>query len=317
MEQVRTTEAKTPEKKKSKKVRKSTIEHWSMCALPILHIVVFCYLPLFGIIIAFKDYKYVDGILGSEWNGLDNFKVFFMGRSFKKIVANTVFMNLLQIFCGNLAAITLAILTYNLKSRIKVKIFQTALITPNFMSWVIAAYMVYAFLHPTNGFINQVLISVGMDPVNWYGDPGPWRVILIICDIWKEFGMGSIMYYAALMAIDQELFDACAIDGGGKWARVRYIMFPAMTAIIVIKLIFALGGIFGGDFGLYYQVPRNISTLYPVTDILPTYIFRLTRVDGNFATGAAAGLIQNIVGFFLVIATNFVVKKIDPEKALF
>ncbi len=302
---------------KKKKWNKSQFEFWSMCILPMLHIVIFCYIPLFGIIIAFKDYKFARGIFGSKWCGLDNFKVFLSSNDFLHIAWNTVYMNIIMIITGTIAAILLAILMYNLKSRLCTKIFQTMLITPNFLSWVIASYMVFAFLNPTYGLLNQFLIKFGLPEYDWYQTPWAWRFILPICNIWKGFGMGSILYYAALMAISPELFEALEIDGGKRRHKVWYIMLPEIVPILCIQTIFAVGGIFGGDFGLFYQVPRNVGVLYSVTDIIPTYIFRVMRVQGDMGVSSAAGLLQSVVGFALVFATNTIVRKVDPERSLF
>lgn len=303
--------------KRKKRADRNVIELWSMTVIPILFIVVFCYLPMFGIIIAFKDYRYAQGIFGSRWCGLDNFRVFLSSKEFLHITWNTVKMNALLIIATNLAAIILAILLYNLKSRNATKVYQTMLITPNFLSWVIAAYMVFAFLSPTNGLLNKIIEAFGGKAVDWYSKPGAWPWILTIADIWHTFGMGSILYYAALMGISPELFEAVDIDGGTRWHKIRHIMLPELVPIICIKLIFAVGGIFGGDFGLFYQVPRNVGALYSTTDIIPTYIFRMMRVQGEMGISSAAGLLQSVVGFILVMATNALVRKIDPERSLF
>ena len=304
-------------KKKKKQINWSLVELWSMTIIPILCIVVFCYLPMFGIIIAFKDYRYAQGIFGSKWCGLENFRVFLGSTEFIHVIWNTVKMNVIMIVVDNAAAILLAVLLYNLHSRTATKIYQTALITPNFLSWVIVAYMVFAFLSPTNGFLNKIIESMGGTSIDWYSAPGAWPYILTIASVWKGFGMGSILYYAALMGISPELFEAVDIDGGKRWHKVRYIMLPELVPIICIKLIFAVGGIFGGDFGLFYQVPRNVGALYSTTDIIPTYIFRMMRVQGEMGISSAAGLLQSVVAFFLVIGTNALVKKIDPERSLF
>ena len=288
-----------------------------MTIIPILCIVVFCYLPMFGIIIAFKDYRYAQGIFGSKWCGLENFRVFLGSTEFIHVIWNTVKMNVIMIIVDNAAAILLAVLLYNLHSRTATKVYQTMLITPNFLSWVIVAYMVFAFLSPTNGFLNKIIESMGGTSIDWYSTPGAWPYILTIASVWKGFGMGSILYYAALMGISPELFEAVDIDGGKRWHKVRYIMLPELVPIICIKLIFAVGGIFGGDFGLFYQVPRNVGALYSTTDIIPTYIFRMMRVQGEMGISSAAGLLQSVVAFFLVIGTNALVKKIDPERSLF
>lgn len=315
MTEIKLNKKRKPNRSQSKS--KIQVEFWSMCTLPILYIIIFCYIPMIGIIIAFKDYRFASGIFGSEWCGLQNFKVFLNSADFLNVVWNTVKMNAILIIAGNAAAMCLAILLYNLKSSLSAKIFQTCLISPNFLSWVIASYMVFAFLSPSNGTLNRMLVAMGTESVDWYSTPGAWPYILTIASVWKSFGMESILYYAALMGISPELFEALSIDGGKKWHKIRYIMVPEMVPIICIKLIFAVGGIFGGDFGLFYQVPRDVGALYSTTDIIPTYIFRMMRVNGEMGISTAAGLIQSVVGLCLVLGTNAVVKKIDPERSLF
>ncbi len=295
---------------------RSQIEFWTMCAIPIVFIIVFCYVPLYGILIAFKDYKLGRGIFKSDWVGFRNFTKLFASDSVWGIIRNTVVRNVINIITGEAAAIALAILLYNLKSRTSTKVLQTMLITPNFLSWVVAAYMCYAILNVNYGLLNQLLAVFGMQPKNWYLEAGAWRFILPIANIWKGFGMGSIMYYAALMAISPEIFEALDIDGGKKWHKIRYIMLPELVPIICIKLIFAVGGIFGGDFGLFYQLSIDSPELRSVTDTMPTYTYRLL-ITGELKDSTAIGLLQSFVGFLLVLATNFTVKAIDPERSLF
>ena len=303
--------------KAKKKINRSEIEFWSMCILPMLHIVVFCYLPLFGIIIAFKDYKFARGIFGSSWCGLDNFKVFLTSKEFIHIAWNTVYMNFILILTSTIAAILLAIFMYNLKSSLCTKVFQTMLITPNFMSWVIVSYMVFAFLNPTYGLLNRMLEALGIEGCDWYQMPEAWRFILPIANIWKGFGMGSILYYAALMGLDSALFEAAEVDGASKWQVRWYIIIPSLAQIITITTILKIGNIFRADFGLFYQVTRDVGMLYPTTDVIDTYIFRTMRELGDMGRSSAAGLLLSVVGLVTVLITNGVIKKFNPDNALF
>lgn len=290
---------------------------YSMCALPVILVFIFCYLPMGGIIIAFKDYRFNQGIFGSKWVGFDNFKFFFSTDAFARITWNTLFMNFIFITTSTIAAVVLAVMLFELRSRLATKVFQTIYITPFFMSYVIVAYMVYAFLNPRYGMVNQWLMKIGGDAVDWYSSPQYWPVILMIVNIWKGIGMSSIYYYATLMGIDSSLFEAAKIDGAGKLKQTWYITFPSLVPIIMLFTITAIGNIFRGDFGMFYQVTRNVSALYPTTDIIDTYVFRALREIGDMGMGSAVGLMQSAVGLVLVIITNTVVKKIDDGLALF
>lgn len=292
------------------------VQFWIMCALPLFLIILFCYVPMGGIIIAFKDYRYSDGIFGSKWNGLDNFKLFFNSDEFLKIASNTLIMNGTFIVVGIIAAVTLAILLYDVRSRNLTKIFQTVLITPNFISWVIVAYMVYGFLNPRMGILNTFLNNFGIESIDWYSKPGAWPYILTIANVWKNVGMDSIIYYATLMEIDASLFEAADIDGANKLQKIRAITLPTLVPLITMLTILKIGGIFGGDFGLFYQVTRDVGALYETTDIMSTWIFRTMR-SGSMGISAAAGLLQSVVGMVLVILTNTIVKKIDSDMSLF
>ena len=314
---TKTTEkVKTTEKKK-RKFTVDELQDYSLLILPLLLIFVFSYLPIFGIIIAFKDYRYDLGIFGSKWVGLDNFKYFFQSDSFVRITWNTLSMNFLFIAIGTSAAVIVAVLLFYLRSRKATKVYQTMMITPHFVSWVIAAYILYAFLSPRFGLLNVLLNKFGMDKIDWYSDAKYWPVILVISSVWKKVGMDSVMYYAALMGIDSTMFEAAEIDGAGKVKIFLYIIIPSLVPIISILTIMSIGGIFRADFGLFYQLPRNIGVLYKTTDVIDTFIFRTMREIGDMGMSSAVGLLQSFVGLILVLLTNHVSKKINPDNALF
>ncbi len=288
-----------------------------MCAIPMLLVFVFSYLPMGGIIIAFKNYKFNKGIFGSEWVGFKNFEYFFTSNDFYRITRNTIVMNLLFISTGLICAVALAILLYELKSRTATKVYQTLLITPNFISWVIVAYMAYSFLQPQNGVLNQFLVNVlHIKAVDWYATPMAWPFIFVIASIWKSVGMNSVIYYAALMGIDQSLFEAARIDGANKRQIVWNIIVPGLLSLMTILTILNIGGIFRANFDVFYQLPRDIGTLYPTTDVIDTYIFRTMRVIGDMGMSTAVGLLQSVVGFVMVNLTNAISKKVS-EISLF
>ncbi len=310
------TEINTKPKKKRRLTRRR-LEIYSMTVIPLLYIFIFCYLPFYGIIIAFKNYKFSQGIFGSEWCGFDNFKFLFLSQDFTNAVKNTLIMNLIFIATGTIAALLIAILMYNVKSRHATKVYQTVLLTPHYLSWVIGAYVVYALLQPQSGLVNTMLHNLGFTGVDWYNKPGVWPVVLTICNIWKHIGMDSIFYYAALMGIDEALLEAAEIDGANGRKKVYYVMIPEILSIVVMLTIMKFGGIFHADFGLFYQVPRNLPALYSTTDVLDTFVFRSMRELGDMGMSSAAGLLQSVVGFVLLLTVNKLSKKISEEGALF
>ena len=288
-----------------------------MCAIPLLLVFVFCYLPMGGIVIAFKNYTYSGGIFGSKWCGFKNFEFLFESNDFFNITWNTLSMNTIFIVIGVISALTVGILLYQLTSRTATKVFQTMLITPYFLSWVIVAYLLYALINPEFGMLNVIRKSMGMDVINYYSMPKAWPAILTIANVWKNVGIDSVIYYAALMGISQDLFEAADIDGANSREKVRYIIIPELKKLIIMLTILKIGNIFRADFGLFYQLPQDIGALYSTTDVMDTYIFRTMRVLGNMGMSSAAGLLQSVVGFVLVVITNTIVKKIDPDSSMF
>ena len=297
--------------------KQDKIQLYLFCAIPLVLVFVFSYLPMAGIVIAFKNYKYNLGIFGSKWVGFKNFEFLFKSNDFLRLIRNTVGMNFLFIILGTTAAIAVAILLFETTGRRNVKTYQTILITPNFLSWVVVSYMVYALLNPELGMTNRLLEHFGFQAVDWYSKPNAWPVILTITSVWQSVGMNSVIYYASLMGISSELFEAAEIDGANRWQKIIHITIPSIIPLIVMMTILRIGNMFRADFGLFYQVTRNVGTLYQTTDVLDTYIFRTLRVTNNMGMSAAAGLLQSVVGFILVMLTNRLVKKHDPNMALF
>lgn len=313
------------EKKKTKykhKLTSSDIQLYSMCLLPLLTVFIFKYLPMGGTLIAFKDYKFNLGIFGSQWVGFSNFEYFFKSNVFVELVRNTLFNNFLFILFGTLSSLLVAILLFEVKSRMATKIYQTILITPFFMSWVIVAYMVYAILNSNYGYLNQILSLFGIQGIDWYSKPKAWYVILTITYVWKNVGMDSVVYYAALMGIDSSLIEASEIDGANKVKRTIHVVLPTLIPLISILTILKIGNIFRADFGLFYTVTQDGASgnLYETTNVIDTYIFRTfreTTTGNSYGLTTAVGLLQSVVGMVLVILTNWTAKKIDPDMALF
>lgn len=312
----------TTMKKKKKKISSSDLQLYSLCVIPVLLVFIFNYIPMGGIIIAFKNYKFNLGIFKSPWVGFSNFEFFFKSNVFVQLIRNTLFNNFLFIVFGIAASLIVAILLFELKSRTATKIYQTLMITPHFMSWVIVAYMVYAILNPNYGYLNQLLGLFGIENIDWYSKPNAWPIILTITMIWKCVGMDSVVYYASLMGIDTSLFEAAEVDGANKFQRTIHIVLPSLVPLITILTILKIGGIFRADFGLFYTVTQDGASgnLYETTNVIDTYIFRTFKdnATGNsYGLTAAVGLLQSIVGMILVIITNWASGKIDKDLGLF
>ncbi|MBO9607756.1 MAG: sugar ABC transporter permease [Paenibacillaceae bacterium] len=282
----------------------------------LLYFLIFHYLPMVGVVLAFKDYKYSLGILGSEWIGFTNFKFFFTSQDAWRITRNTVGYSSAFIVLGNAAAIFVALLLYEVRSRAALKYYQTTMILPRFLSWVLVSYISYTLLSPTMGVFNQALEGLGFEPVTWYSEAKVWPYLIISFEMWKTVGLSSIIYYAALMSIDNELFEAARIDGANRWRQVWAISIPSLTPVMTILVILAIGGLFRGDFGLFYQLPRDVGALYPTTDIIDTYVYRGLR-NGDIGMTAAVGLFQSVVGLALILIANGIIRKVKPENAIF
>ncbi len=295
---------------------RDNLEFLLIAAPGIILLFLFNYLPMFGLVIAFKNYNPNLGIIKSKWNGLKNFEFFFTSPDASRIIRNTIMYSLAFMFVTLICAVILALLFYALRSRIALKAYNTIAILPQFMSMVLIAYIVYAFLNPVSGVLNKVIALFGAEAVDWYGKPGAWPFILTFVNTWKSVGMQSIIYYAALMSIDDSLYEAAALDGANKFKQTVHISIPHLIPIMTIQTILAFGHIFSGDFGLFYQTTRDIGTLYPTTDIINTYVFRGLK-NGSLSVSTAIGLVQSVLGLIMVVTVNKIVKKISPENSLF
>ncbi len=282
----------------------------------ILYFIIFHYLPMFGVIMAFKDFKYHLGILGSEWVGLKNLDFFFQSQDAWRITRNTVGYSLLFIVVGNAAAASVALLLFEVRNRLALKYYQTTMILPTFVSWVLVGYISYTLLNPSLGLLNQAITAMGFEAVNWYSEPRYWPFILTVFSLWKGIGLSSIIYYAALMGTDPEIYEAAKIDGANRWKQSLHVSIPSLAPVMTIIVLLAIGDTFRGDFGLFYQIPRDVGVLYPTTDIIDTYVFRGLK-GGQLGMTAAVGLFQSFVGLVLIVFSNAIIRKVKPENALF
>lgn len=289
-----------------------------LAAPGLLYLFVNNYLPMFGIFIAFKEIDYSKGLWGSDWVGFKNFEFLFRTNDAFIMTRNTLLYNLAFIVVGTIVSIILAILLYELKNRLSSKLFQSAILFPNLVSMVIVSYLVFAFLNSDSGLINlSILRPLGLEEISWYSEPKYWPFILLITYLWKTAGYTTIVYFAFIAGIDNSIYEAAKIDGAGKLRQITSITLPLLKPAVTLMVLLAIGRIFNSDFGLFYQVPLNSGALYGVTQTIDTYVYRALMQMHDLGMSSAAGLYQSVVGFVLIIAANKLVKKVDPDNALF
>lgn len=284
----------------------------------LLYLLINNYLPMGGLVAAFKQVNFTTGIWNSPWVGFKNFEFLFKTDEAMIITRNTILYNLAFIVIGIVFGIFLAILISEIINERARKLYQSAVLVPFLMSIVIVSYIVYAFFSAENGMINNTILRLlGKDPVNWYSEPKYWPFILIFVHTWKGIGYGCLIYLSTIIGIDKSLYEAASLDGAGKWKQIRHVTLPALKGTVIVLMLLNIGKIFYADFGLFYQVPMDAGQLYNATNVIDTYVYRSLLKLGNTGMAAAAGFYQSIVGFVLVMASNLIVRKTNPENALF
>ncbi|MGN1025885.1 MAG: ABC transporter permease [Faecousia sp.] len=286
--------------------------------------ILFCYLPMFGIVLAFKDYRIVDAgksflynLLHSDWAGFKNFQYFLTLKDFPMIFRNTILYNLVFIVLDIVLPVGLAIMISNIYSKRKSKVYQTLMFMPHFMSWVVISYFVYAFLVTDKGLLNSIIRACGGENINWYSEPKYWPVILTIMHVWKVLGYSMVVYLASITGIDTSLYEAAVLDGASKAQQARYITLPSLQPIIIMMFILSVGRIFSSDFGLFYQVTRGAGQ--PLTPMVATFdvkIYQMVTSSAKIGQNAAASMFQSIIGCITILTANAIVRKVDKASAL-
>nr|WP_240548357.1 ABC transporter permease subunit [Paenibacillus lignilyticus] len=282
----------------------------------LLFVFAFSYLPMFGLVMAFQNYTYSGGIFGSDWAGFKNFEFFFNSQDAFRVTRNTILMNAACIILGLAASVVCGLLLAEMGKR-AVRFFQTILFFPYFLSWVVVGYLTYILLNPSYGVINHVLESFHFTGIDWYSDPKYWPYILILTYLWKNVGYTAIIFFTGLMSIDPSYYEAAQIDGASRFQQIMRISIPLLMPLILLLFMLNVGRIFFSDFGMFYFVPQNAGALYSVTDVIDTYVYRSLRVVGDIGMATAVGLYQSVVGFILVLFTNYIVKRVNPDSSMF
>lgn len=282
-----------------------------------LLVFVFSYLPMGGIVLAFKQFNYQKGIFGSPWVGFDNFRFFFLSGRAYEITRNTFLYNLAFLTVNTLLKLTFAIILSEIRARHFKKFAQSMMFFPTFISWVVVGSMFYNIFNYDHGVLNSVLGLFGIDPVDVYNAPEIWKYLLVFFKAWKDVGYGVVIYLSAIVSIDTELYEAAELDGANLFQRIRRITIPLLVPTMVLLVLLDIGQIFKGDFGLFYQLIGSNGKLFAATDIIDTYVFRALLQSSDVGMAAAAGLYQSVLCFIAIIATNTIVKKVKSDYALF
>lgn len=296
---------------------KRIIPFYIMMLPGVVYLIINNYIPMFGVVIAFKKLDVRKGIFGSPWIGLDNFKFLFSSSDAWTVTRNTLGYNIVGMLLGIVLALTMAILLNEVKSKNTTKMYQSLILLPYLMSWVVVSYLGYAILSADSGMANGLLRSMGMETVNWYNEKKYWPFILVFSSLWKGIGYSMIVYYSSIVGISQDYYEAARLDGATKWQQVAKITLPLMKTTIITMVILGLGQIMRSDFGLFYQMPRNSGALYSVTRTLDVYVFNALMNNSDFGMSSAAAFFQSIVGFFMILGANTLVKKVSKESAMF
>ncbi|WP_300349250.1 ABC transporter permease subunit [Clostridium sp.] len=282
---------------------------------------VFAYLPMFGVVVAFKRWRihggFFESLFNSKWVWFDNFKFLFKSSDAWLITKNTVLYNMVFIVLGILLPVTLAILLNELINKKLAKFYQSSMFLPYFLSWVVVSYCLYAFLSPEKGYINGLIEAMGGEGISWYTEPKYWPFIIIFMSQWKAVGYGTVVYLASICGIDKSYYEAAMIDGATKFQQIKYITLPLLKPVMIIMFITSIGGMFRGDLGLFYQLPKDSGALYPVTNVIDTYVYRGLMNLGDIGMSSAASLYQSFVGLILIVTSNAIVRKVDEENAFF
>ena len=303
---------------------KKTLMLLSMVAPGAIWLLLLRYLPMGGIILAFKNYKiypkdptFLNNLIHSKWVGLDNFKFLFTTGDSWVMIRNTLAYNIVFIILGVIIPVAFAVIMSELSKKFVAKTYQTLMFFPYFLSWVVVSYFLNAFIDAQYGLIPMAQRAAGETAVSWYTTPGPWPYIIVFANLWKNVGYSTVLYLAAITGIDQTQYEAAAIDGASKWQQILHVTLPNLRTMIAILFILNVGKIFNADFGLFWNVPMQNGALFSVTQVIDTYIYRVLMNTGHIGQSTAAGLLQNIVGFICIIGANAVVKNIDSDSTLF
>lgn len=313
-------ERKARKKFSLKPLAKDMSTNWEMYLMlipAVAFFIIFSYIPMAGIVIAFKNYNVIDGIFGSPWVGLKNFEFFFQSGTAWTVTKNTVLFNLAFLVVNVTLEVAVAICISELGKKKLYKFCQSAMLLPHFISWVVVSIFLFGILNFETGSLNRILMAIGLEPIQVYSSTKAWPFILVALNAWKAVGYGSIVYLSAIMGVDTSCYEAAEIDGASQWQRIRYITLPLIKPTIITMVMLSLGSLMRGNFELFYQIIGNNGMLFESTDIIDTYVFRSLLTSSNMGMNSAAALYQSVLCFVFITVVNAIVRKVDRDNALF
>ncbi|MDQ6421429.1 ABC transporter permease subunit [Paenibacillus sp. LHD-117] len=298
------------------------VPFYLMMSPGLLFIAVMCYIPMGGVLIAFKDYNARDGIFGSPWMDplFKNFEFFFKSEAARTVTFNTLFYNIIEMVTVTVGALLLAILLSEVKNKFLSATYKGSILLPVFLSWIVVQYILFGLLSVDRGMINNMITSTGGEAIYWYSEPDYWRFILPFAYLWKNIGYYSVLYVAAIAGINTDYYEAAQLDGASKWQQVKYVTLPLLKPIIIVLSLLWVGKLFNGglgDWNGFYTLANDSGALYASTDVIDTLVFRSLKKLNDYGMSSAIGLYQAVVGFVLVLVSNYIIKKTDPDSALF
>jgi len=289
---------------------------YAMTIPSVIWIAIFCYYPMYGVLIAFKKFSYKKGIWKSPWVGLDNFEFLFNYNGVARIFANTIFLNILFLAASTICSILLALVFVEIKNKVYNRIVQTIAIFPHFVSWTVVAMFMSGIIGGS-GILTKVVTDITGTNPDYYTSPNIWPLVLVLLRIWQGAGYGTIVYVAAITGFDQEMYEAARVDGATRLQQITKLTLPLLKTTAIMLTIMGVGKIFNGDFGMIYALVGDNATLFPTTDVVDTFVYRALRQMNNLGMSTATSLFQSVVGLVLVFASNYITKKIDPDAAIF
>lgn len=309
-------EVAKPQTVKSKISSKKNLTMLSMLLPGLIVMALNNYLPMFGLVFAFRKMDTVQKLFGSGWNGLKNFEYLFSSNAAWKITRNTIGYNVVFIIIGLILPVFMAICLNELRNKRAAKFYQSLFFIPYFLSWVVISYVVFGLLSNEYGAVNRIIQDLGGDKVSWYSKPEMWPYILVLVNTWKWTGYDTIVYLSAVCGVNQELFEAASVDGASRLQQIWYITIPSLIPLAIVLVLLRLGRMFYTDMGLFYSVPRNTGVLQDVTNTIDTYVYRAFTATGNIGLSAAAGFYQAVLGLVVILGFNAIVRKYDPDSAI-
>lgn len=283
----------------------------------VVFFIIFSYIPMVGVYYAFTNYNVRGGLFGSPFVGLNNYKFLFQSGRIWSLTANTLIYNVIFIVMGTVLKVAFAIMLAEMQNKVLKKVSQTLMFMPHFVSMVLVGTIAYSLFKFDNGFINTMLVSMGMERIDFYGTPWIWYIIIPLVEAWKSVGYGTVVYLSAIMGIGDDMYEAAELDGASFFQQVRYITLPCLRPTIVILFLMGLGGIIRGNFDLFYQLVGNVPLVRSTTEIIDTYVFRAATESFDISRGTAVGLYQSLVGMLMVLGSNWIVRRVEPDMALF